>query len=81
MFTLKDESVQPMAMNQDGGFVIPQNTGSTSQVTQIAPNDTVVEPYSSPKSSDDTTESMTETVTEPYSFPSTGGAESDAKKV
>ncbi len=81
VFTLKDETVQPMMMNQDGGFVIPQNTGSTAQVTQTAPNDTVVEPYSSPKSSDDTTESMNETVTEPYSFPSTGGAESDTKKV
>ena len=37
-----------MMMNQDGQFVIQQNTSSTGQVTQTAPNDTVVEPYSFP---------------------------------
>lgn len=48
VFTLKDEDVQPMMMNQDGQFVIQQSTSSTSQVTQSMPSDTVVEPYSFP---------------------------------
>ena len=48
VFTLKDEDVQPMMMNQDGQFVIQQSTSSTSQVTQSTPSDTVVEPYSFP---------------------------------
>ena len=51
VFTLNDETVQPMMMNQDGGFVIPQYTGSTSQITQIATDETVVEPYSFPGTS------------------------------
>ena len=46
--TLKDESVQPMMMNQDGRFIIEQNTSSTTQVTQTTANDTVLEPYSFP---------------------------------
>ncbi|MCH1443124.1 MAG: hypothetical protein L7U53_04555 [Candidatus Poseidoniaceae archaeon] len=79
VFTLKDETVQPMMMNQDGGFVIQQNLASTSQITQRA-NQTVVEPYSSPQSSDDATESMNETAAEPYSFPSTDGINPEAKE-
>lgn len=60
IFTLKDETVQPMMMNRDGGFVIQQNTGSTSQVTQIATDETVLEPYSFPSTDD--TESDTKKV-------------------
>ena len=60
VFTLKDESVQPMAMNQDGQFVIQQNTSSTSQVTQISTSETVLEPYSFPSTGDGETESKEE---------------------
>ena len=78
VFTLKDETVQPMLMNQDGGFVIQQNLASTSQITQQS-NQTVVEPYSSPQSSDDTTESMNETAAEPYSFPGGSSPQKEEK--
>jgi hypothetical protein len=37
-----------MMMNQDGQFVIQQKTSSTSQITQKAPSDTILEPYSFP---------------------------------
>ena len=57
VFTLKDEAVQPMMMNQDGQFVLQQNTSSTGQVTQTAPNDTVQEPYSFPSTDGQETES------------------------
>ena len=57
VFTLKDEAVQPMMMNQDGQFVLQQNTSSTGQVTQTASNDTVQEPYSFPSTDGQETES------------------------
>ena len=56
IFTLKDEDVQPMMMNQDGQFVIQQNTSSTSQVTKIATSETVLEPYSFPSTGSEETE-------------------------
>jgi hypothetical protein len=46
-----------MMMNQDGQFVIQQNTSSTGQVTQTAPNDTVLEPYSFPSTDGQESES------------------------
>jgi hypothetical protein len=60
MFTLKDEAVQPMMMNQDGQFVIQQNTASTTQVTQVVTDETVIEPYSFPSTGDGETESKEE---------------------
>jgi hypothetical protein len=48
VFTLKDETVQPMMTDQDGRFMIEQNPSSTTQVTQTAASDTVLEPYSFP---------------------------------
>ena len=48
VFTLKDEAVQPMMMNQDGQFVIEQNTSSTNQVTQTRTDETILQPYSFP---------------------------------
>ena len=56
VFTLKDESVQPMVLNQDGQFVIQQNTASTTQVTQVVTDETVTEPYSFPSTSGEETE-------------------------
>ena len=56
VFTLKDESVQPMAMNQDGQFILQQNLSSTSQVTQIATSETVLESYSFPSTGGEETE-------------------------
>ena len=60
VFTLKDEAVQPMVMNQDGQFVIQQNTASTTQVTQVVTDETVIEPYSFPSTGDGETESKEE---------------------
>ena len=77
MFTLKDEAVQPMVMNQDGQFVIQQNMAST-QMTQKS-SQTIIEPYSSPQASVDVPESVNETVNEPYSFPSTPASENEVK--
>jgi hypothetical protein len=37
-----------MMMNQDGQFVIEQNTSSTNQVTQTRTDETILEPYSFP---------------------------------
>ena len=56
VFTLKDEAVQPMVMNQDGQFILQQNTSSTSQVTQIATTETVLESYSFPSTGGEETE-------------------------
>jgi len=77
VFTLKDETVQPMMMNQDGQFIIQQNMASTQMTQQ--PNQTVIESYSSPRSSKEVPESANETVNEPYSFPSTPGSENEVK--
>ena len=77
VFTLKNETVQPMMMNQDGQFVMQQNMASTQMTQQ--PNQTVIEPYSSPQASADVPESANETVNEPYSFPSTPGSENEVK--
>ena len=77
IFTLKDDAVQPMMMNQDGQFVIQQNVDST-QITK-QPDQTIIEPYSPPQTSDDGSEPMNETVNEPYSFPATSSPESELK--
>ena len=56
VFTLKDETVQPMMMNQDGQYILQQNTSSTTQVSQIATSETVLEPYSFPLTGDEEVE-------------------------
>jgi hypothetical protein len=43
-------------MNQDGQFVIQQNTASTTQVTQVVTDETVIEPYSFPSTGGEETE-------------------------
>ena len=48
IFTLKDDAVPGMVMNQEGQFVLQQTPSSTNQVTQFENNETIREPYSFP---------------------------------